>query len=222
MKDYGVSRSERFALEKSALRPLPENQFEVVEYKKAKVHTDCHVQVQNNFYSVPYRFIGQAVRVKVGARMIEVFNSDHESIAIHVKLGGRGEFSTNEDHYPANKIVSNRLDVLSLKREADRVGPNLSAVVNELLNSSSPLRYLRRIQGLCRLHKNYSILAIEYACAQALTFKRFQYQFIESLAKRHQLQGGRVMASSRVPVRDLREVHLQPELTGEETGHELL
>jgi transposase len=221
MKDYGVTRLERFEKERSALRPLPQNAFEVVEYKKAKVHTDCHVQVMSNFYSVPYRFIGQTVRVKIGTRMMEVFNEDHDSIAVHTRLMGRGEFSTNESHYPEGKMIANRLDILSLKKEASFTGENLSLVVNELLSSPQPLRYLRRIQGLVRLKKNYSIAAIEYACAQALTFKRFHYQFIESLAKRHKLQGGRVIASSQVPVRDLREVHLQPVLTCEETGQEL-
>lgn len=209
MKDYGVSRRDRFAEEKSALRPLPQNGFEVIEYKKAKVHTDCHIQVQSSFYSVPYRFIGQTVRVKTSARMIEVFNGDHESIAIHVKSSRRGEFVTDEVHYPPNKIVSNRLDVLSLKKEATLGGPSLLAVVEALLAAPQPLRYLRRIQGLVRLRKSYSAESIEYACAQALTFQRFQYQFIESLAKRHGLRGGLVIGS-RVPVRDLSEVYLQP------------
>jgi transposase len=222
MKDYGVTRLDRFEKEKSALRPLPENSFEVVEYKKAKVHTDCHIQVMSNFYSVPYRFIGQTVRVKIGTRMMEVFNEDHDSIAVHTRLTGRGDFSTNDLHYPEGKIVANRLDILSLKKEASFAGVNLGRVVDELLNSPQPLRYLRRIQGLVRLKKNYSVAAIEYACAQALTFKRFQYQFIESLAKRHQLQGGRVIASSQVPIRDLREVHLQPIVTCEETGQDLI
>jgi hypothetical protein len=221
MKDYGVSRRDRFEQEKSALRPLPQNGFEVVEYKRAKVHTDCHLQVQSVFYSVPYRFIGQVVRVKVGARMIEVFNGDHESIAIHAKSSRRGEFVTDEAHYPPNKVVSNRLDVLSLKKEASLGGASLLVVVEALLALPQPLRYLRRIQGLVRLRKNHSAQAIEYACAQALTFQRFQYKFIESLAKRHELQGGRVIGS-RVPVRDLSEVHLQPVLTCEKKDDEIL
>jgi len=221
MKDYGVTRLERFEEERSALQPLPENAYEVVEYKSAKVHTDCHVQVMSNFYSVPYQRIGQSVRVKIGARLMEIFNEDHESIAVHPRLFGRGEFSTNEGHYPEGKIIANRLDILSLKKEASLTGENLSLVVNELLNSPQPLRYLRRIQGLVRLKKNYPIPSVEYACAQALTFKRFQYQFIENLAKRHQLQGERRATSSQVPVRDLREVHLQPVTTCEEDGHEL-
>jgi transposase len=216
MKDYGVSRLDRFEKEKSALKPLPENAFEVVTYKTAKVHTDCHVQAQNNFYSVPYRFIGQTVRVKIGTRMMEIFNADHDPIALHVRLTGRGDFSTDESHYPPGKIVANRLDILSLKKEAALTGRNLSLVVDELLASPQPLRHLRRIQGLVRLKKNYPVSSIEYACAQALTFKRYNYQFIESLAKRHKLQGGRVISSSQVPVRDLSEVHLQPVKTCEE------
>ena len=218
MKDYGISRLARFENEKSALKSLPVNSFEVVQYKTAKVHTDCHVQIINNFYSIPYRLIGQSVRVKIADRMIEVYNSDYELIARHARMRGRGEFSTDESHYPENKIVSNRLDILSLKREAESGGPAMIGVVATLLESPHPLRYLRRIQGIIRLKKSYSKQSIEYACSQALTFKRFNYQFIECLAKRHTLQGGRMISSSSVPVRDLSEVHLRVVLTEEENG----
>ena len=220
MKDCGVSRADRFGAEKGALKSLPENAFEVVIYKTAKVHTDCHIQCLNNFYSVPYRFIGQTVRVKIGTRIVEIFNSDHDPVALHAKLKGRGDFSTDELHYPAGKIIANRLDILSLKRDAALTGVNLIAVVEELLASPQPLRFLRRIQGLVRLKKNYPLASIEYACGQALTFKRFNYQFIESLAKRHKLQGGRVISTSQVPVRDLSEVHLQAVKICEEKEHE--
>ncbi|MBC7386948.1 MAG: IS21 family transposase [Cryobacterium sp.] len=57
MKDYGVTRAERFATEKPLLKPLPAVAFETAEYRTAKVHPDCHIQVEKNFYSVPYRFI---------------------------------------------------------------------------------------------------------------------------------------------------------------------
>ena len=93
MKDYGISRLARFENEKSALKSLPVNSFEVVQYKTAKVHTDCHVQIINNFYSIPYRLIGQSVRVKIADRMIEVYNGDYELIARHARMRGRGEFS---------------------------------------------------------------------------------------------------------------------------------
>jgi hypothetical protein len=96
MKDYGVSRAERFAEEKSQLGPLPSGMFEVAEYRKAKVHPDCHIQVDKNLYSVPCLLIGQSLRFRLTARLVEVFNTDHQSVAIHVRLKGRGQLSTDE------------------------------------------------------------------------------------------------------------------------------
>ena len=217
MKDYGVSRKQRFELEKPALKPLPVNRYELAEYKTAKVHNDCHVQVNNNFYSVPYRFIGRHVRVKINSKMVEVFEGEnYESIAIHVKMKGRGEFSTIDSHYPESKIITNRLDILSLKREAERASPEFSRVVCHLLDSSHPLRFFRRIQGLLRLSKTHSRDAMIYACTQAFTFNRFDYNFIQNLARRYEQQGGRVVGLSSVPARDLSAVFLKAVKTEEE------
>ena len=222
MKDYGVSRSSRFELEKSALRQLPENRYELAEYKTAKVHNDCHVQVNNNFYSVPYRFIGKQVRVKINSKLVEVFECiNYESIAIHPRMKGRGEFSTVDAHYPESKIVNTRLDILSLKREAERIGPELGRLVCHLLDGPQPLRFFRRIQGLLRLERVHSKEAMKYACTQAFLFNRFDYNFIQNLARRHLQQGGRVVGLSSVPMRDPSAVFLKPAETGEEEGTHL-
>ena len=216
MKDYGVSRKERFELEKPALKPLPLNRYELAEYKTAKVHNDCHIQVNNNFYSLPYKLIGKNVRVKINSKLVEVFDCEsYESITVHSKMKGRGEFSTNESHYPENKIISNRLDVLALKREAERICPELLRVVDHLLAASHPLRYFRRIQGLLRLSKAYTREAIIYACTQAFLFNRYDYNFIKNLASRHLQQRGRVIGLSLVPTRDLSSVFLKPTKTDE-------
>jgi len=45
MKDYGVSRAQRFEEEKKHLKPLPPSRFELSEWRGAKVHPDCHIQV---------------------------------------------------------------------------------------------------------------------------------------------------------------------------------
>ena len=43
MKDHGVSRKERFEIEKAKLLPLPHEKFEIPEVKEATVHPDCHI-----------------------------------------------------------------------------------------------------------------------------------------------------------------------------------
>ena len=53
MKDYGQSRAERFANERPLLRPLPAARFELFDWRSAKVHPDCHVQVPSS--AKPFR-----------------------------------------------------------------------------------------------------------------------------------------------------------------------
>lgn len=83
---------------KKALRPLPPYRFEISEWRSAKVHPDCHIQVEKNFYSVPFVYVGQRVRVRMTQKMIEVFNEDSQPIAAHGKLMGIGKFSTFDSH----------------------------------------------------------------------------------------------------------------------------
>jgi transposase len=42
MKDHGVSRNERFELEKRCLQAVPTETFEIPEVKEATVHPGCH------------------------------------------------------------------------------------------------------------------------------------------------------------------------------------
>ena len=208
MKDYGVSRQERFREEAPHLKPLPPQTFEISEFKTAKVHPDCHIQVDKNFYSVPYRLIGQEVRVKLTTKLIEAFNSDHESVAIHARKQGCGKFSTIDAHYPEQKIATARFDVLLAKKEAARIGPETAALVNELLDTGQPLRHLRRVQGILRLKKTLSPGAIEYGCHQAMLFNRPRLAYVTDCAKRFELFGLKLRAIG-APERDLSSVYLQ-------------
>ena len=65
MKDWGVTRAQRFDGEKHLLQTCPVENWEQAEWRRSKVHADCHVQVQKKFYSVPYQFVGREVRVRV-------------------------------------------------------------------------------------------------------------------------------------------------------------
>jgi len=209
MKDYGVSRAVRFEEEKAHLKPLPDHPFEISEFRKCKVHPDCHVQVDRNFYSVPYALIGQTLRVKVTPRLIQIFNGDHESIAVHSRKTGIGKFSTEETHYPLQKLAAARFDIQLLRRDAGRIGPHTSELIEGLVTGSHPLRYLRRCQGILRLAKTCTPQAIEHACHQATLFNRPRLAYITDCARRFDLYGNRPV-STKTPERDLSSVYLLP------------
>jgi transposase len=184
MKDYGVSRLQRFAEEKKHLKPLPTAPFELSEWRQAKVHPDCHIQVEKNFYSVPFVYVGQKVRVRITDKMMEVFSEDSLSLTAHLRLTGVGQFSTYDFHYPEEKLAVARFEIHHALAEAKKLGPHVEKLVGELFDSQHPLRHLRRVQGILRLAKRYPITAeaLDHACQRALTFNKKRLAYIKDCA----------------------------------------
>lgn len=205
MKDYGVSRQQRFEEEKKHLKTLPNSEFVFTEWKSAKVHPDCHIQVEKNFYSVPHSFVGQVVRIRLSAKLLEVFTSDSEPIATHVKINGEYRYSTNDYHYPEAKLATANFGIHQAQAQARRVGPETEKLIEYFFSLSHPLKYLRRVQGILRLSekKKASIPALEYACKIALSHKDTRFATIEAIANHYDKHGPRpVSLQSTLPQRE--------------------
>jgi transposase len=184
MKDYGVSRAERFSEEQTHLKALPPSPFELSEWRGAKVHPDCHVQVEKNFYSVPFVYVGQKIRVRLTEKMVELFSEDSQPIAAHSRLTGIGKFSTYDSHYPEKKLSVARFEVHHAKEQATQLGPHIEKLVDQLLSTDYPLRHLRRVQGILRLAKRHPITpqALDHACQRALFFNKTRLAYIKDCA----------------------------------------
>jgi transposase len=184
MKDYGISRAQRFAEEQPHLRPLPAAPFELSEWRSAKVHPDCHIQVEKNFYSVPFVYVGQTVRVRRTAKLVEVFHEDGQPIAVHQRVTGLGQFSTFDAHYPEAKLSVARFEVRHATEQAKRLGPHVDELITALLAGEHPLRHLRRAQGILRLARTYPITsaALDHACQQAMLFKKTRLAYVQACA----------------------------------------
>jgi transposase len=213
MKDYGVSRMDRFNEEKDHLSPINQEKYERADWKEAKVHADCHVQVARCFYSCPHQHIGQRLRVRLTTRMIEIFSLDGELVASHVRFGEneRGKYSTNDAHYPPEKVGVARFEVVFAKAAAKRIGPKTSELVDELLSGERPLRYLRRVQAIIRIGGGGTVStpAIEYACTKAIQFKRSRVEFIKDCAVQYDRTGATPRLMEAAPVRDPNQIYVQ-------------
>lgn len=195
MKDHGSSRRERFVHESPLLRALPSSRFELFDWRSAKVHPDCHIQVEKNFYSVPYRMAGQTVRVRLSDKMVEVFSGEQERLAAHARLSGVGKFSTEEQHYPDGKLSIKRFEIRSAQAEAERIGPKTLELVEGLIHQSHPLRHLRRVQGILRLQQSGRVTrdALEYAADKALVFRKPRLHYIKACAEHYDANGARLV-----------------------------
>jgi transposase len=85
--------------EAGALRPLDGTPpFQATRDLVRRVGSDCAVEVESNSYSVPWRLIGERVRVTLGAGMVRISHAGRE-VAAHAVLEGRRGRSTEPAHF---------------------------------------------------------------------------------------------------------------------------
>lgn len=210
MKDWGVSRGDRFEGEKFLLKPCPAANWEQSEWRKAKVHADCHVQVLKKFYSVPFQFVGREVRVRVTSKLIEIFDHDLNPLACHIRLLGKETHSTEPRHYPEEKVAMTQFSVQLAGREAEKIGPETLKLVNELLGGAYPLKFLRRVQGILRLYQSARVsrAGLEHAAKMGLTYNKLQFGYIQATAEYFDRSGNRPSLVRSAPKRDAEDIYL--------------
>ncbi|RNL59206.1 IS21 family transposase [Arthrobacter oryzae] len=86
------------AEEAGMLRPLPADTFEAASTFSFKADHKSQVCVRQSYYSVPARYAGRRVSVRLGARRIEMF-AEGARIACHVRAIHKYSYVLELDHY---------------------------------------------------------------------------------------------------------------------------
>lgn len=186
---FRVSREERFmSLEKSALRPLPFEPYNIGEWRNVTHHPDCTVHLDRNFYSAPHVYRGKELRAKISSNLVEIF-VDLDRVAVHARIRGRvGERVVDPTHLPENSRAYREATPQMILAQAKFSHPELHALIDELFEIDT-LGSLRRAQGLVR--KAYSAIRadtreragpwIAAACQHMRRFGRVRVQLFEEL-----------------------------------------
>jgi transposase len=160
---------ERFLqVEHAALLPLPPTPFEVVTWKQAKLHRDCHIEFEKSYYSAPHRLIGQRLWVRGTAKSVQLY-ADFDLVATHSRASQPGERQTVLAHLPPEKVAGVTLTPQACQTRAAAIGPHTAQAVAALL-AEHPIDRLRAVQRLLALTDTYGAARLERACARALEF----------------------------------------------------
>ena len=171
-------------LDRPALKPLPPTRYEFAEWRKARVNIDYHVEVDKNFYSVPYQLVGQEVEVRLGATTVEVFYQG-QRVAAHARSSGKGRYVTEDRHRPAAHRRHLEWTPSRLVAWAGNIGPETAQLVRLLLASRPhPEQGYRSCLGLLRLARQYGASRIEAAAARALAIGALSYRSVKSILER--------------------------------------
>ena len=179
----GSRRSWYESLEKPALRPLPPRHYEFARWKKLKVNIDYHVELEKNYYSVPYRLVREQVDVRFTASTVEIIYKG-KRVASHARIYGKGKSSTHPEHMPSAHRKHLEWNPSRIINWAQKSGPATAQMVKELMGKRvHPEQAYRSCLGLLSLENKYGEDRLEAACSRALSCCAFSYRSVKNILK---------------------------------------
>jgi transposase len=146
---FGVSRRERFeTLERAALKPLPLVD-DVGEWKEAKLHADCYLFIDGDYYSAPHIHRHKKLRVKITENQVEIFLA-LERLAVHPRCRCKnGRRIRIDAHFPPATQAYYEATPQRLLSQSRFIHPELNRLFVELFNADV-YGNIRRCQGFVR------------------------------------------------------------------------
>lgn len=184
-KQMNTTRWELFQkLDKPALKPLPRQRYQFLEWAKAKVHIDSHIAVDKHFYSVPHRLVGERVDVRMSSITVEVLYKN-KRVASHLRSYLEGKTTTVIDHLPKHHQEYLKWTPERIASWAGKTGPNTAALVKKIMASRPhPALGFKTCLGIIRLEGKYDRERLEAACGRGLKINTTSYQSIKSILER--------------------------------------
>lgn len=164
----GTRYSQFVSIDKPALKPLPETDYEYAKFKIARVNRDYHVEIDKHYYSAPYLLVREEVDVRWTSNCVELFHNG-QRVAIHRRSTLLYTHTTCDEHMPKSHQHYAGYSPESFLDRAMKIGSQTRRVVQNILVGKKHIEQsYRAAQGLLRLAKNYSPERLEKACDLAL------------------------------------------------------
>lgn len=167
----GSTRWEIFEkYEKPHMKPLPQSMYRFCYRKEVKLTGTYHVCVgaERHMYSVPFKYVGQMVKVFWDVEQVEVFVGS-ERVARHDRSMVPYGHSTDPAHMPEKHKAweqAKGVNAATLTDWAAHIGPSVKWAVEYILNNTTfPQQAYGRCSGVLALAKKYGRTRLEHVCA---------------------------------------------------------
>lgn len=165
-----------------SLKDLPESHYEHIQVKMVKVQRNYHFQLdQKHYYSVPFRYAGQRIKVYFNQRKVEVYY-ENERIALHMRRSNDPRYNTIKEHMPDNHIAVKEQRGWTeegLVGRAEKIGAYTAQIARRIIHSSIyPQQNFKACDAMIRLSQIYGNERLEAACIHAAINERPTYTLI--------------------------------------------
>ena len=165
------------------MNPLPSIPYEYFIKKTAMVQSNCCISYGKNYYSVPYRHIGERVTLRIYNDHLEVW-SGAEHLCTHKLVTGRiGIYQTDNNHFPPYSSNYGDWNSDRFRRWAREYGPYTYEVIDRLFSGGgAEQKYYNGARSILKLADQYTRPRVEQACQLALRhYKRPIYRNIKAI-----------------------------------------
>jgi transposase len=179
----GSRQTTFLAVDKPALKPLPQTPYEFAEWTKARVNVDYHIEVHRHYYSVPHQLIKKQIDVRITSSTIECLYKN-KRVASHIRSYQPGRHTTVKEHMPSSHQKMADWTPDRFIRWSQKIGPQTSQLIMSVLSSRPhPQQGFRTALGILRLAKSYGDHRLEAACKRALMIGSISYRSVASILK---------------------------------------
>lgn len=180
---HGITKkipSEVFLLEeKRALQPLPETPYATYERCERKVAGNCHVFLNNHYYSVPAKLVGQTVTLRYSGSLLKVI-AHAEEVCSHPISHEVGTYTTTRSHLPEFKCYGQTEYQQKYEAKMADIGESAHHYFREVLTSRDSYWY-RSVRTILGLAHEYGNEAVNLSLERAREYKVIDTKIIKRI-----------------------------------------
>lgn len=181
-KVHGTTKkviADAFLEEQGKLLPLPREAFSFFYRCERQVGRNSHIHLENNYYSVPFSYVGREVTVRWSKTVVRVVYQGQE-VALHQKSTGVGHYVTNRVHLPADKIYSETEYQLHHENKMKAIGPHAHEYFI-MLRQKQPGYWSQTLRVIYGLTAQYGNEAVDKALDRALNYQVRDIRIIRNI-----------------------------------------
>jgi len=169
------------AEEQPALRPLPANPYEPVEWKQARVHPDGQIVFGRRLYPVPWRLIGKTVWVRATPPTVAIY-ADEQRVATHQRNVPVPP-EVLDQYLPPERVPLRYRSRRYWLERADRLGPEVGGYIREIFAAEDVLSHLRTVQAIVTHLEPFPPERARAACERARVFGNYTYRGVRDILR---------------------------------------
>ena len=141
-----------------------------------KVSTDCRIRYDSNIYSVPFKYAGKAVTLRITPSELRVYHQDKQ-VALHRRCYGRRVVIEDPAHIRGLIKRRGKTKLIKAHEELNNISDQVKAYLDKLLDQDLPHRtHILKLQALRRKYGRTQFLQ---AIEKCLHYKAFGAHYIE-------------------------------------------